>query len=56
MIIDNNYYGSGTVYFNDAMPVARSAKMEAAATDTGASLEFQDMKINCSVNVRFVLE
>ena len=32
MIIDNNYYGSGTVYFNDAMPVARSAKMEAAAT------------------------
>ena len=55
MIIDNNYYGSGTVYFNDAMPVARSAKMT-AATDTGASLEFQDMKINCSVNVRFVLE
>lgn len=35
MIIDNNYYGSGTVYFNDAMPVARSAKMEAAATRYG---------------------
>lgn len=55
MIMDNNYYGGGVVYFNEAMPVARSAKMEMAA-DTGSSLEFQDMKINCSVNVRFVLE
>lgn len=55
MIMDNNYYGGGVVYFNEAMPVARSAKMEMAA-DTGSPLEFQDMKINCSVNVRFVLE
>lgn len=55
MIMDNSYYGGGVVYFNEAMPVARSAKME-MAVDTGSPLEFQDMKINCSVNVRFVLE
>ena len=56
MISDNNYYGNGTIYFNEAMPVARSAKMEAMAADTSAPLEFQDLRINCSVNVRFILE
>ncbi len=56
MINDNNYYGGGTVYFNSAMPVARSAKMEMATEDAGSAIEFQDMKVNCSVNVRFILE
>lgn len=56
VIMDNSYYGGGVVYFNEAMPVARAAKMEMAAADAAPALEFQDMKINCSVNVRFVLE
>ncbi len=56
MINDNNYYGGGTVYFNSAMPVARSAKMEMATEDAGSAIEFQDMKVNCSVNVRFILD
>ena len=38
------------------MPVARSAKMEMATEDAGSAIEFQDMKVNCSVNVRFILE
>ena len=55
MINDNSYYGTGTVYFN-AMPMARAAKTEAADNAETAQLEFQDMKVECSVNVRFVLE
>ena len=44
MINDNNYYGGGTVYFNSAMPVARSAKMEMATEDAGSAIEFQERK------------
>lgn len=54
-ILDNGYYGGGIVYFNEAMPVARSATMDMTVEES-VPLNFQDMKVTCSVNVRFVLE
>lgn len=57
VIMDNNYSGGGTIYYDNAAPVAR-AKMavmaESAVEDT--SLQFQNLKLEHSVNVRFILE
>ncbi len=56
---DNNYGSAGVIYYDNAMPVAR-AKMEMlSATAEGVddvSLEFRDLHMEHSVNVRFVLE
>ena len=55
MITDNSYYGNGTIYFSN--PVMMTRAMDTAVEETASSkLDFQDIKISCSVNVRFALE
>lgn len=55
MITDNNYGNGGVIYYDFAVTGARS-KAEAAPAADDTTLEFQNIKLNCSVNARFVLE
>lgn len=61
MIVDNNYYDNGVVYYRQAAVRATAARgfdddiaVEEAADN--AALDFKSIKINCSVRVEFVLE
>lgn len=54
-IMDNNYGGGGVMYY-DSMAMGR-AKLNASMENTAdTSLNFQNLKLTYSVNVRFVLK
>ena len=57
-INDNSYYGNDAIYYDVAMPVMRAAAMteNKAVAEPAPDIEFRDMKVECSVSVRFVLE
>lgn len=54
-IMDNNYGGGGIMYY-DAMPMARAKLNSTMNATEDTSLNFQNLKLNYSVNVRFVLK
>lgn len=54
-IMDNNYGGGGVMYY-DSMPIARAKMNASMETAEDTSLNFQNLKLNYSVNVRFVLK
>lgn len=61
MIVDNNYYDNGVVYYRQAMRTtsARGIDADMAIEEEfadDAALDFKSIKINCSVRVEFALE
>ena len=55
-ITDYNYSGGGVIYYDNAAPMAKARMEMAVESEADTSLEFQNMKLDYSVNVRFVLE
>lgn len=54
MITDNSYYGNGTIYFSNTVMMTRAT--DVVAEKVNSNIDFQDIKISSSVNVRFALE
>ncbi len=55
-INDNSYYGNDAIYYDTAMPVMRATAENKALAEPAPVIEFRDLKVECSVSVRFVLE